>query len=324
MQAARSVSTSAGTGDYFRPRRLGHVNLVVSDVDRSMDFYLRIVGLEEAYRRPTVRAGFLSNNNTHHDIGMVESAGPLGMNRSPGLNHVAFELETEVDLVNGYHRAVAEGVRFVRTADHDIAHAVYGKDPDGNQYEIYADVVRDWRRVRSGIVTKPKPNWTPGSTPPCAERNYDPAPVFRRVESAVFHPLRATHACLVVENYEDAFDHYTGVVGLVPLMGGRDGAYAVLGGTLRERSLSLFRATRGRAPGLHHVGFQVTDDADLDASIAKARRQGCPPEIVVDHALRRVAMLRDPDGIRLQFFVERNQPETAWADCDPDMLLLLA
>ena len=75
-----------------------------------MDFYINVVGLDEAYRRPQVQAGFLSNGNTHHDIGMVQSDGPLGHGRSVGLNHIAFELETEVDLVNGYERAIAAGI----------------------------------------------------------------------------------------------------------------------------------------------------------------------------------------------------------------------
>ena len=32
-------------------------------------------------------------------------------------------------------------------------------DADGNQYEVYADVIREWRQARHGVVTKPKPNW---------------------------------------------------------------------------------------------------------------------------------------------------------------------
>ena len=56
----------------FRPRRLGHANLYVSELERSMAFYNQVVGLEEVVREPAIHAGFLSNGNTHHDIGMVE------------------------------------------------------------------------------------------------------------------------------------------------------------------------------------------------------------------------------------------------------------
>ena len=324
MTATGLAAPETATRRYFAPRRLGHVNLVVGDVDRSMEFYKSVVGIEEAYVQPKARAGFLSNGNTHHDIGMVEASGPLGLGRKPGLNHIALELETEVDLVQGYENAIADGVTFARSADHDIAHSVYGKDPDGNQYELYADVIHDWRAARSGVVTKPKPNWTPGSTPPNAERNYHANPALTRVEKSVFHPLRTTHAALVLEQFEAGVDYYTRVTGLRVVVGGRDAPFAVLGGTCGEHNLSLFRAGRGQVLGLHHVGFQVRDDADLDASIARLRAQGAAPYLEIDHAVRRAVYVRDPDGIRLQFHLDRARPATEWAALDPEAALLLA
>lgn len=309
---------------FFQPRRLGHVNLVVADVERSMDFYMQVVGLEEAYRRPQVKAGFLSNGATHHDIGMVESSGPLGHGRPAGLNHTAFELETEVDLVNGYERAIAAGVKFERTADHDIAHSAYGADADGNEYEIYADVIHDWRAARHGVVTKPKPNWTPGLTPPHAERNYHADPEIRRVAGAVFHPLAATHAVLAVENFEAAFDDYHDIVGLGLVAGGREATFAVFGGTCGTRSLGLFRADSGRSPGLQHVGFQVADDADLDDSIQRAAKAGVAIEETFDHPARRGVFIRDIDDIRLQFYVDRTPGAAALHSADIDTALFLA
>jgi len=322
-QAAARDGTVA-TATYFQPRRLGHVNLVVQDVDRSMAFYKTVVGLEEAYVQPKNRAGFLSNGNTHHDIGMVESSGPLGFGRKPGLNHTAFELETEVDLVRGYEQAVAEQVTFLRSADHDIAHSVYGKDPDGNLYEIYADVIRDWRAARHGVVTKPKPNWKPGMTRPIAERNYDPSPSLVRVEGAVFHPRRTASVALVLENFEAGVDYYQRIVGLTLLVGGREAAFAILGGTLGERNVSLFRAGRGQQPGMHHIGYEVWSDADLDASVARLHASGSAPWLEIETPLRRAVYVRDPDGIRLQFFLDRGKPEADWAACDLEAALLLA
>lgn len=324
MDANTATTEGQGAQTFFRPRRLGHVNLVVDDVDRSMDFYMRIVGLEEAYRRPQVKAGFLSNGNTHHDIGLVESGGPLGQGRPAGLNHTAFELETEVDLVEAYDRAISCGVEFDRTSDHDIAHAVYGRDADGNQYEVYADVIRDWRQARHGVVTKPKPNWTPGSTPPNGENNYHSDPEIRRIGDAVFHPRRATHAVLVLENFERAFDDYRTVVGLSPVIGDADSTFAVLGGTCGERNLGLFRARGGRAPGLHHVGLQVWDEADLDESLRRLADVDHEIEAAFDHPARRGVFIKDPDGIRLQLYVERDASAEALRHCDEETALILA
>ena len=44
---------------YFQPRRIGHANIFVGELDRSMTFYNEVVGLREAYRRPPIGAGFL-------------------------------------------------------------------------------------------------------------------------------------------------------------------------------------------------------------------------------------------------------------------------
>jgi catechol 2,3-dioxygenase len=323
MTRTQLSSQPSAARRYFKPRRLGHVNLVVHDVDRSMEFYKTVAGIAEAYVQPNNRAGFLSNGNTHHDIGMVEGKGPLGRGRAPGLNHLAFELENEVELVEGYERAVADEVAFTRTQDHDIAHSVYGCDPDGNHYEIYADVIRDWRSARSGVVTKPKPVWSPGMTPPHAERNYDPDPTITRVENATFQPRRTTHATLVVERFEETVDYYTGIVGLTVLVGGRDAPFALLGGTTRTLSLAIFKAGRGQRTGLHHVGLEMRDDADLDAALASLAAAGTAPEVQVRNPLRRVVIIRDPDGIGLQFYVDRGQPLQAWQGVAPETALLL-
>ena len=108
---------------------------------------------------------------------------------------LAFELENEVDLVDGYRRAAAE--EFPRTIDHDITRSIYGFDPDGNAVEIYADMTREWRTERTGVVTKPTPQWTPREPPPRAERLYHESPEIRRVEGAILHPTRITHVVLV-------------------------------------------------------------------------------------------------------------------------------
>ncbi|HMN79599.1 MAG TPA: VOC family protein [Burkholderiaceae bacterium] len=326
MQQNMTTSDPATrSGGYFAPRRLGHVNLVVGDVDRSMDFYQSIVGIAPSYVQPLNRAGFLSNGNTHHDIGMVEGSGPLGRGRAPGLNHCAFELENEVDLVRGFERALAGGIEFARTQDHDIAHSVYGRDPDGNTYEVYADVIRDWRSARSGVVTKPKPDWRPGQTPPHAERNYDPAPRLARVDDAVFHPRRTTHAALVVSHFERTVDYYLQVVGLEVLIGGREAPWAVLSGTCGEHSLSLFRAAPGRMNGLHHIGMELWDEEDLEHSLARAKRNPRVSVVAdVDHAVRRAVLVEDPDGILVQLYVDRNRSLADWAHLNPDVAVFLA
>jgi hypothetical protein len=50
-----------------------------------------------------------------------------------GPNHIAWEIENEVALVDGYHRARARNAPVHRLADHQIAHSIYLADPDGSR-----------------------------------------------------------------------------------------------------------------------------------------------------------------------------------------------
>lgn len=318
--SARSATTAAAPP--FRPRRLGHVNLYVTDLDRSMDYFNAVVGLEEVYRRPPIKGGFLSNGNTHHDIGMVETSSPLCRTGEPGLNHLAFEVEHEADLVAGYQRVADPAAAFPRTIDHDITRSIYGLDPDGNAIEIYADMHKDWRTRRTGSVTKETPKWVPGEGPATAEINYHPEPEIRRVEAAAFHPERITHAAVVADDYDAEFDYYTATIGLDVALGGRDSAFCALGGTTGGIDLTLFRAGAcGAGAGLHHIGFLVGDEADLEASLATYRARHGEPEAVVESEFRRSVFVRDPDGTRIQFYVERSDPVAGLAALTPQMAL---
>lgn len=298
-----ATTETRATGDrHFRARRLAHANLYVRDLARSIDFYHRVVGLERTYSLPVPKAGFLSNGASHHDIGLVELGGPTARKTEPGLNHFGFELENETDLVAGYRAAVGAGVNFYRTVNHPITHSLYVFDPDENSNEIYADVTTDWRTARG---TTPTQKWTPGETPPSPERNYDPDPVYVRVAGAMFQPLRITHATVVGNDFEGLFDHYTRVVGLTPIVGGRGAPFAALAGACGFGAINLFRAVDGQAAGLHHIGFEMANDADLDAGRRSLPRTGAAKERDVDHPLRRSTFVRDPDGMMIAFYVNR-------------------
>jgi len=307
---------------YFRPRRLGHVNLIVNDTNASMDFYNRVVGYEEAYRVPAIGGGFLSNGNTHHDVGMVQSSGPSGRGRPPGLNHLAFELENEVELVRGYEMSIADNLKFERTLDHDIAHSAYCGDPDGISCELYADVVKEWRTARTGDVTKPKPVWWPGKTPPVADRNYHVDPELRRVTDAVFHPRRTKHATIVASDLDASVRFYTVRIGLDVLVRGE--GYALLGGSCGERNIALIQAADRRQPGYHHVGFEAASEEELRTSARAWQAQGGIILRTVDHPLRFAVFIQDVDGLLLQFFVDRQPGNAGWQALSAEDALWLA
>ena len=301
-----AVTSELSTDSYFQPRRIGHANIYVGELDRSMTFYNQVVGLREAYRRPPIGAGFLNNGNTHHDIGMVEVSNPIAGGASPGLFHLGWELENQVELFNGYQDATADGLSFDMMHDHDISHSLYFMDPSGNLNEVYADTKKRWWRDRTGDVNAPDVQWVPGQSPPDTDANYEHDPEIVRVDDAVFHPVKITGCCLVVTDYADVVDFYTRKVGLAPVVGGAASPCTLFAGALGLRDLAIFPATDSRPPQLHHLNFVCADEADLEASIAAAKSGGVAIEAEIDHPSRRAIVIRDPDGLRINFYVDRS------------------
>lgn len=308
---------------FFAPRRLGHVNLYIADLDRSMGFYTKVLGIEEVYRTPLAGGGFVTNGSTHHDIGFITADGPAGKPRNarPGtLNHLGFELETEAAMVESYRRATDAGHGFLRTMDHDIAHSVYGADPDGNVYELYADVVADWRNQRTGTVTKAKPDWWPGATPPVTEPLYHEDPPIARVADALFHPERTTGALIVARDVSASMAHYRDVVGLRLVSRGRDGDIAVLAGSTGAPCLTLVAATSARPAGYHHASLRVSDAADLERSVMAAATAGVEIVSAVVAGGRRAVLVRDPDGCLTLLYADHGTPPEP-ADLGADLAL---
>ena len=144
----------------YRPRRLGHANLWVSDIERSIRFYESVLGIELVRRERPLLMGFHSNGNSHHDVGMIEISrgkdryGRDGMVQIPktrgtavGLNHLGWEMTSQRELVEAYKRTRPLFDVDLWTVDHIVAHSVYVPDPDGNMHEFYADALDDWRTV---------------------------------------------------------------------------------------------------------------------------------------------------------------------------------
>jgi catechol 2,3-dioxygenase len=287
---------------YFRARRLGHVNLLQTNLVAVSGFYRDVAGVGVHYHKGD-RGFFHTNGNTYHDLGLLE-AGPEGRSR---LNHLAFEVETEADLVYGYDEAVSGGVQFKITLSHDVAHAVYLDDPDGNGVEVYADIETNWRDLRAGNVDE-KPhniNWKPGDNKPLAEARYPVNPELTPVEGAIFATKRVYAASLVAKDFQAMLEFYTTVVGLDALFGTVDAPFVVLGGTTGEPTLTLVREAIGRPAGLHHFSWEVRSSADLDAALPRLAASGYEVAADVTWRGRRSVFLSDPNGFLLQFFSDQ-------------------
>lgn len=141
-QAADATTRDDGTPG---PDHLGHVHLKVRDVDRAVEFYRDVLGLDVTER--IGRFAFLSFGDHHHDLALQggDGEGARGENAAPatrgpavGLYHSAWEVADGTALQATYERLHDRGVA-VSPVDHGISKALYFDDPDGNGVEVYLD-----------------------------------------------------------------------------------------------------------------------------------------------------------------------------------------
>lgn len=125
----------------FDITKIGHVVLRVSDIDRSVEFYTKVLGfrISDVYPESMMPGGmvFMRCNNDHHGVALVGG----GPSKSPNkeLHHMAFEVATLDEVIRARDHLKAHGVEVQfegrRRAGAQIA--VEFLDPDGHWLEIY-------------------------------------------------------------------------------------------------------------------------------------------------------------------------------------------
>ena len=141
--------------------RIGHVHLKVSDLDRALEFYSGVLGLELQQRWNG--AAFVSAGGYHHHIGLntwQSEGGPPPPPGTTGLFHTAILYPTRRALSVALRRVLEAGVPLTGASDHGVSEALYLDDPDGNGVELYWDRPRDqWPRAEGaeGVAMFTKP-----------------------------------------------------------------------------------------------------------------------------------------------------------------------
>ena len=316
---------------YFRPRRLGHVNLWVDDLQVSEDFYHHQCGLTVEFTEPDLIASFLGTGQTPHDLGMIQKTGGVdrygrdGLLQLPGtigvdvgLNHLAWELENEADLVAAYKNLVANEIPTDITVDHQVAHSVYMFDPDGNYNEFYCDTVENWRDVLHGEMDLITSQWDPLEAEGFSEGRYDRNPKLRTVNNASLHPQRVTHAVIQTADIERLSEFYVGIAGLHIVE--EDLGVRYFCGTHGEYAYNLVIIPADE-PAYGHAAFELADEAALADAEQSLAASNCAPKFVVDLPWKRSLFLSDPDGLMSEWYVRRDAPRSLASRGDVPLLL---
>jgi catechol-2,3-dioxygenase len=137
--------------------RLNHAVLFVRDATKAAEFYGRVFGFEIVGSEMGGQAVFMRSPlaQNHHDLGLfsVGPDAPRPARGSVGLYHLAWEVPTIEDLAAA-SQVLQEAGALGGASDHGVSKSLYGRDPDGNEFEIMWSVPREaWGEYeKRGVV----------------------------------------------------------------------------------------------------------------------------------------------------------------------------
>jgi catechol 2,3-dioxygenase len=131
--------------------RMGAVHLTVADLDRSVAYYERAIGL---------RVNERENGTAQLGVGgedllvLTEQPGVQSAEGYSGLFHFALLLPERADLGRWLKHAARDHVELTGLSDHRVSEALYLRDPDYHGIEIYADRPRaTWEGKVAQLMT---------------------------------------------------------------------------------------------------------------------------------------------------------------------------
>jgi catechol 2,3-dioxygenase len=268
---------------------MGPVELTVADLDRSLDYYGRAIGLG-VREQGSGRASLGSDGNEL--LVLNEVPGALPAPQSTGLFHFALLVPERRALASWLAHAIREQVPLTGVSDHFVSEALYLRDPDAHGIEIYADRPRELWEGEVGRMT----------TEPLDLENLlgeleDP-------EHATFEGIPdgtvMGHVHLQVSDLDDTVGFYRDVLGfdLMTTYGGQAAFLAAGGyhhhvGANTWNSAGASSAPEGSA-SLRRATVLLPSDEARDEVVRRVVETGQEPEATPEGPV-----VRDPSGNRL-------------------------
>ncbi len=143
------------------PKKLGHVGIFVTDLERSKKFYTEVVGLKLSDEFPA-KAAFLYCGHDHHDTVLfqlpTDKAG-RSQNDRVEIQQISYEVDRLDDLKQKAAELRAQKIEVIgperKTAGMDAT--IEFDDPDGNKIQFYCDMDQMGWEGRS----RPPEQWQP-------------------------------------------------------------------------------------------------------------------------------------------------------------------
>ena len=146
----------------MRTHYLGHIVFYVRDLETSLKFYEKVLGLKriEGGELP-LKAVALTSGRTHHELLLIEVGDAPGPPPGPrrGFYHAGFKIGDSLDeLKKAYRELYSAGIQVKGMSDHTISKSIYLHDPDGNEIELYVDDPDvDWEDDPATVLSPIRP-----------------------------------------------------------------------------------------------------------------------------------------------------------------------
>lgn len=279
-----------------------HVQLKVSNLARSIEYYTTIIGFKVLQQTET--EAYLTADGQTSLVSLVEvkNAQPLKQGFA-GLYHLALLLPSRKDLGNIVQHFVNMNIR-LGAADHDVSEALYLNDPDGNGIEIYIDRHESewtWSQDEQVHMVTEQLNFQPIVA--AADGNWNGLPA----------DTVMGHVHLSVVNLDKTEQFYTNVLDYnVVTRYGAQALFVSTGKYHHHFGLNTWNSNNGHAPTEDMVGLKSFTVVLKDAEYAEEVKQSLANNgFIVEnfaeapaHGGTQLFSTVDPNGLRIVFTLD--------------------
>jgi len=277
--------------------RIRSVALAVSDIERSADFYERVLGLPLIAREE--HRAQLGTDAERPALLLSEIAAPTPVPvGAAGLYHVAWLHPTRAALADSVRRVAATRWPFEGAADHGVSEALYLSDPDGLGIELYADRARErWERPADGSSGVQMMTLPLNLEDLLSQSPQEPT-------AAMAPSTDVGHVHLKVSDVARASAFYREALGLQEQARLPSAAFLSAGGYHHHVGLNSWQSRGAQlapdsSPGLREVEFELSDANALDA--LERRLADAPSTSPYARTEDGSVSVRDADGQLLAF-----------------------
>ncbi|KAI0392241.1 Glyoxalase/Bleomycin resistance protein/Dihydroxybiphenyl dioxygenase [Xylariaceae sp. FL0594] len=156
------------------PVSMAHVVLKTADLPKMSAFYKTFLGARASWESDQL--SFLTYDDEHHRIALAQIPGlQPKIQKSVGMDHIAFTYSSMADLLTAYKQRKALGIVPIWATNHGPSTSLYYEDPDGNRIETQVDNF-DTAEEANAFMNSPEFAKNPVGA------DFDPEDLIRRIE----------------------------------------------------------------------------------------------------------------------------------------------